>query len=115
MTSTPRRNTAVPIEQRQSAILSRRISSVYNAGAELSAVFDIGSRVLRAGISGECAVRCILQLPEPLTAGKPEQDLRLGPVACEVLSDEFLGELDDRIDKTLREAVNRQDLGQMGE
>lgn len=109
MSSTPRRGAvAVPVDQRQSAILNRRISSLYHTSVESCAVFEIGSRLLRAGLSGEHAPRCTLSLPEPSTHRREKLDKRLVDQNCDLLEDDFLGEYEDMIDKVAREAINRQ-------
>lgn len=68
---------------------------------------DIGRELSRAGISGEHAPRCTLPLIDTQAEQTEMEDPRLRDVLIDLLDDTTLGVMEDRIERVVREAVNR--------
>lgn len=83
--------------------MSRRVSSLTTSVPESCVVLDIGSRTVRAGMSGEHLARCTLRLRDTKVVRKAA----IPNDALQTLTVEYLGELEDRLDFCLREAINR--------
>lgn len=84
---------------RQSAILSRRISSVYAATAEPLIIFEYDDHYIRAGVGGEAASRCVHSLAHTIADSEPQLENRIS------LLD--LGKLEDELELAIRKAVNQ--------
>ena len=72
--------------------------------SEPCAIVQINEHYIRLGISGESKSRCVLRLPSSHVLGPYSNDPRLSDT--ENYSEDFYGELEDRMEHTLRLAIN---------